>query len=686
MKIRLSIILLLLVNSFYAQTEKAPVYLGCENETLENIESCFFNKLTETVETNFKTPESVKNENYKGSIRVVFLVKTDGNFEVIYVNSVFKELETEARRVFKTLPKITAATYNGRAIERRYVMPIAIPIGSQVEDIDQLETVVIKHNTIQKVSQKNNINVQFPEHQSQVNIPFTHVKYDALQYELNQIDNTHSSVKPFIYSDVSKHIDLDTPKQSLYKKADTWFGKKLWNDHFVTIQSDDFSTDSKMSYWFTIDPVFDLQVGKDNSNQDYTYNNTRAIKINGGLGKKFSFSASVYESQGRFADYINDFNTSNNIVIGRGNFKDFKTDGFDYPVAEGYISYTPNTFFSFQAGHGKNFIGDGYRSLFLSDVSSPYPYFKISTQFWKIKYTNLWMAIDDVRPEVSIDGVNLRKYVAMHHLSYNVTKKLNIGLFEAVVTNNESNNGFDVNYFNPIIFYRTVEFNKGSSGGNALVGLNASYKWNKSLFLYSQFLLDELTIDLLKDGNGYWGNKFGFQAGFKYYNAFGVKNLYVQGETNIARPFTYSHLKPSLNYAHFNQPLAHLWGSNFYELIGIARYSKNRWFGNAKLVYGKKGFDFEGQTESYGGNIYISYLDRISNFGNDIAQGNKTDIFIGDFQAGYIVNPSTNLKLFVGMTYRNFTPGTETTNFNKQNTTWFSFGLKTDLFNWYFDF
>ena len=61
---------------------------------------------------------------------------------------------------------------------------------------------------------------------------------------------------------------------------------------------------------------------------------------------------------------------------GRGKAKSFKEGGFDYPVAEAYLSYTPNEFFNFQFGNGKNFIGDGYRSFFLSDVASPYPFLK----------------------------------------------------------------------------------------------------------------------------------------------------------------------------------------------------------------------------------------------------------------------------------------------------------------------
>ena len=59
---------------------------------------------------------------------------------------------------------------------------------------------------------------------------------------------------------------------------------------------------------------------------------------------------------------------------------------------------------------------------------------------------------------------------------------------------------------------------------------------------------------------------------------------------------------------------------------------------------------------------------------------------IADLQLGYIVNPSANLKVFGNFMYRNFDPTAETVNTLKSNTTWFSIGLRSDLFNWYFDY
>ncbi|MDY7394591.1 energy transducer TonB [Aureibaculum sp. 2210JD6-5] len=690
--------LLTFTNFLLAQEDIYPVYEGCDASSETTLASCFNQNLTKDILAEFKVPENVQKENFKGTINVIFVVTKTGDFEVLYVRSAYEELETEAKRVFSQLPKIKPATYNGRPIDMRFGIPIQIPLGSQqtpkkITKENAEENVIATvgtpippttaPNTLQKDVQTTVVSSYFPEHKSELNIPFTHSTYDELGYYYNQNDNSHTGFKPFLYSETSKYVNLDAQKTDLFKDKSSKWGKKLWNEHFIKVQ--------KKDYWFTVNPIFDLQIGKDNSDNNYTYNNTRAVQIQGGLGKNFNFSTSFYESQGRFADYINDFARANRpsgggygLVPGRGNSKLFKTNSFDYPVAEAYLTYTPSKFFNFQFGHGKNFIGDGYRSLMLSDVATSYPHLKISTNFWKIKYTNLWMWLEDVRPSVNFNGLNSRKFVAMHHLSWNVTKKFNVSLFEAVITKKDENNGFDINYFNPIIFYRAVEFSRGSRGGNAIIGLGTKYKLSDNFSTYTQFVLDELTVGRFFDGDGYWGNKFALQVGAKYYNAFDVENLYLQGEFNLARPYTYSHGTPILNYGHYNQPLGHLWGSNFWEFVGIARYKKDRWFGSAKINIGNKGFDINGLN--YGGNIYLSNDDRTADTGIELLQGNNTRIFIADLQGGYIINPATNTKLFAGFTYRKFSPAQAITDNAEETTTWFTIGLKAGLFNWYFDF
>jgi len=698
MKKFILLVLLIIQFSTYAQetffNEKPPVFSNCDTTDIEVLKNCFDNNVYEHIYETFNVPENVTAENYTGEVVVIFEVDKEGNFRVVYVDAMYEELKDEAERIFDELPKIQPATYNGKPTFKQYSIPIKIPLVNQIEATKDLS----KENEISKLEQKAKAefdsvkNNQKPftnkEYKSQLNIPFTHSYYSKFDRNVNLVGtNSHTASKPFVYEEISSYYDFEAEKEDLKKGADTKFSRKLWNERLVRIQGKD--------YWFAIDPIFDFEIGKD-TEADFstTYNNTRGISIQGGLGKKFNFYTSIFESQGRFPQYYNQYAESIRaygsdpaIIPGRGIAKSFKEDSYDYPVAEAYLSYAPAKVVNLQFGHGKNFLGDGYRSLFLSDVASPAPFFKINTKFWKIKYTNTWMWLRDVREETQVDGAYLSKYMATHFLSWNVTKRLNIGLFESVIWYKNDNRGFDVNYLNPIIFYRAIEFETGQSAGNALVGISSKYKWNDNINLYGQFIIDEFSLDHVTGGEKSWKNKYGYQIGLKYFNAFKLKNLALQAEYNRVRPYTYSHKTIQLNYGHNNQSMAHLWGANFSELILIGRYNYMRWFAEMKVVLGTRGLDFNDGVDdfSYGGDIFRSYSDRPSNTGVNVAQGNETNTFYTNLQAGYLINPATNLKLFAEITFRNFDPEAENLTTFKSNTAWFNIGLRTDLFNWHFD-
>ena len=679
--------------------EKLPVFSECENTTQEEQEACFYNTLQTFVYNNFKIPEG---DTSKGNIYAVFEVDTTGTFKPLYIDAPTKELKAETENIFSQLPKVKPATYSGRKVYAKFNLKIAIPLvaptpyeANKIEEQGQDKTNKELIDNSKELTEfedvaKNYKEFENPQFKSDLNIAFSHMNYAVFDALLNQVgSNNHTATKPYSYEDVAKYYDFAAVNQSLMKQQESWLGRKLWNEHLVAIQGE--------NYWFTVNPILDLRLGKDTDSElSNTFVNTRGINVQGALGKQITFTTSIYESQGRFADYYNAYAVSIKpsggnpaIIPGIGIAKEFKDDAFDFPMAEANIKFKPSEIFDLQLGYGRNFIGDGYRSLLQGDGVSPYPYFKINTKFWKIKYTNTYMWLKDVRPDVTVDGTYATKYMASHYLSYNVSKRLNIGLFENVVWANTNDRGFDVNFVNPIIFYRAVEFSSSSKSGNAVLGATAKYKFNNQINFYGQFILDEFAIGDVKEGNKSWRNKFGYQLGAKYYDAFKVKNLTLQLEYNHVRPYVYSHSNPLTNYAHNNLSMGHQWGGNFREVVAIARYFKGRLFGEAKFTYGQKGFDFNDGTDNfnYGGNIFLTYEDnRPYDTGVTIAQGNKTNIMIGELQVGYIVNPSSNLKVFGNVLVRNFDPTAETPTAVKNNTTWFSVGLRSDLFNWYFDY
>ncbi len=680
-----SLILFLLFTSVFAfsQSERHPAFTSCTNQDREAIETCFYKTTKELFFKEFKEPEIMIGENFRGAVNAVFVVTAAGQFKLIFVNAPFKELRVEVERVFAALPVITPAKYNGNAIEMRFVLPLNFPLQTQEEMPSKDQDVVLFKKDFSQVNAGKK--ALFQEHKSQLNIPFNHQRYINYEYALLKNKNTHTAVKPYVYRAIDAVYDLDAEKRQFLKPEQTsWLGRKLWNEHLLEVRGD--------GYWLNLDFLLDVQFGKDNSDVSYTYNNTRALTVHGGLGDDLSFSATVYESQGRFAEYVNSYISnpiptfrpafSEGLVPGRGKAKGFKEDAFDYPVAEGYLAYTPNQFLEFQFGSGKNFIGDGYRSLLLSDVSAPMPYFKMTANFWKFKYSNIWLWGTDVRYPAVVDNEHARKYVAIHYLSINITDKFNLGLFETAISKGDQ--GFDVGFLNPVMFYRSVEFSRGEDAGNAMVGLTANYKLKDNLMLYSQLVIDEFSFGKISN-LGYWGNKFGFQFGAKYFDAFRVKNLFLQAELNTVRPYTFAHGDPILNYGNYSQPLGHAWGANFWEAIAIGNYKFDRWTASAKFILGQKGFDSVLEV-SNGGDIYKSYDNRIGDNNNEVAQGNKATIFLADLQGRYLLNASNNLSLFAGLTLRNFSPKLDTSNLKATNTVWFSVGIKADLFNWYLDF
>ncbi|KRD08055.1 gliding motility protein RemB [Flavobacterium sp. Root901] len=674
--------------------EQFPIFPHCENLQSKNLENCFYREVQNFVYDNFQIPETLKQNNYKGEVKVLFEVDANGEFKVIYVNAANDLLSEEAKRVFGKFPKIKPSTYNGQPTYSKYTISIDIPLKSA----DQIAAEALAASQILKPIEKPMTELDsivykkynMPEFESHLNIPFSHSYYAQFDGAMNQVgSNNHTASKPYTYAEVSKYYNLKAVNESLQKKVSGWWGRKLWNENLVQIQGE--------NYWLALNPILDLQMGKASDlDASYSYVNTRALNFRGGLGEQINFTTTIFESQGRFAGYYNDYAETLKpsggnpaIIPGVGIAKRFKTDAYDFPLAEANITFAPSKIFDLQLGYGRNFIGDGYRSLLESDGASPYPYFKINTNFWKIKYTNTYMWLKDVRPDVTVDRTYASKYMANHYLSWNVSNKLNLGFFESVVWTDTNNRGFDVNFVNPIIFYRSVEFASSSRSGNALLGMTSKYKWNNNVNLYAQFLLDEFSIGDMKSGDKSWKNKFGYQLGAKYYNAFHVKDLLLQLEYNHVRPYVYSHSDPITNYAHNNQSIGHQWGGNFEEFIAIGRYHKGRLFADAKFTIGKRGLDFDTaeNTFNYGGNIYKDYDEnRPYDKGVKVGQGNKTSIFIADIQGGYLINPITNLKLFGSFIYRNFDPTQETATTFKQSTTWFTIGLRSDIFNWYFDY
>lgn len=430
------------------------------------------------------------------------------------------------------------------------------------------------------------------------------------------------------------------------------------------------------NFFLALNPVFQFKIGVENGYNRSIYLNSKGVTARGMIGRKIGFSTYLTDNQERGPRFFQQQVSQYRAVPGVGFYKPFKTEGYDYFDARGYITVNAAKSIDIQFGYDKNFIGNGYRSLFLSDWGNSNLFLKLNTRIWKFNYQNIFM---ELFPQFKKNGDSLldRKYAAMHHLSMNVTKWLNIGLFEGVIFGRR--NHFDFQYLNPIIFYRHIEGTVGSPD-NALAGLDVKANIAHRAQIYGQLLLDEFILSKIKNDPTYWANKWGLQLGVKYVDAFGVPNLDIQLETNRVRPFTYSHNDTVANYTHYNQPLAHPLGANFQEFIGIVRYQPApKWYVYLQAIYYYKGLDSAGIN--YGGNIFRDYSTRTMSNGYKIGSGDKAKVFNAYLQVSYEIKE--NIYFEISGQYRNFKSITQPT---ASNTTLVTAGIRMNMFTRQYDY
>lgn len=442
-------------------------------------------------------------------------------------------------------------------------------------------------------------------------------------------------------------------------------------------QQSDFALVDVKDFFLSINPVVQFTVMKESDNNESLFQNTKGARGRGMIAKRIGFDFYLTDNQERPPSFVKDFIRDNRAVPGAGYYKPFKSTAFDYFDARGSIFFNVTDYINMQFGYDRNFIGNGYRSMFLSDFGNNNLFLKINTRIWKLNYQNLFMELNPTHIRRN-DNLLDKKYVTMHHLSWQATRWLNIGFFEAVVFGRT--NRFDFSYLNPIIFFRSIEQQNGSPD-NANIGFDLKANIAKRVQLCGQLLLDEFKLSEVKGGNGWWGNKYGLQLGGKYVDVAGIKNLDIQGELNIVRPFTYSFRDSVASYMHYNQPLAHPRGANFVEFVGIARYQPHpKLTVQGKLIAWKQGLDSAGIN--FGSRPARLYTTRPFDYGWEIGEGRSSTGINASLWVGYELKE--NIFLDGSLMLRNLDVPDDAG--LTRNSTIFSLGLRMNMFRREYDY
>src|SRR4030095_944797 len=286
---------------------------------------------------------------------------------------------------------------------------------------------------------------------------------------------------------------------------------------------------------------------------------------------------------------------------------------------EGYLRYAPpSDWIGLTVGRESLRFGTGFiDNLFLSNLNSaPFDFIKLDIKYKKIKYSFFHNSI------VGNDsnGAQLTsKYLVYHRLEigplFNNTFK--IAFNEMLVY---SNVPINFAFINPISFLTSADLNTelpGKNSNNALLGIDMQLYPVKNLSIQGSLLVDDLNFDTISDtGKSSNDNKFAFQAGLGWQNAFTVPNLSFAYEYTRIDPYVYSHREINNSYSHWGLPLGHSLNPNSDEHAFKLAYN----FGsrlNVAVIY-KRQRSGMNETDSLG-NVIL-------NVGADILNGHESGL------------------------------------------------------------
>jgi hypothetical protein len=472
----------------------------------------------------------------------------------------------------------------------------------------------------------------------------------------------HTSIFPVINQNTLSYDSLN-----YYESGRNWFERKFLQDNFISMNKKDTLAGEVNDFKLAIDPILNLNAGVARAINEIraTYTNTRGVIANLQINKRFKIETAFIENQSVFPVYISADVNSSLDVLGQGRWKTFKKKGYDYAMSSGVVWLQVSKKMELYLGHGKQKVGNGYRSFLLSDQAFNYPYTRIdiSSKRKKIKYTATYAVLMNLKPTVDntvnrpegTEPLIQKKPFSYQYLSYQPSKYFSLGLFQGIVWKpGDEKNRLDVspNFLNPVIFSNLATYGFNSSP-EINVGVESNLKITKNTQFYWQLASDGKTDSVRRN------RSFGLQVGLKLYNAFTLKNLFLQAEYNVYGGKIYQNttlIGTQYLYTHYSQNLAYRTSaSDGKEIIGMAAYKYKRFLITAKaIVFPKEDSERSGT----------------------FAEG----------KFSFILQPKTNMNISAGCVLKDVHKKDNTLKGNPNRTQWIYLSFATSLFNSYYDF
>lgn len=390
-------------------------------------------------------------------------------------------------------------------------------------------------------------------------------------------------------------------------------------------------------FFLVVNPVIYAQGIWERNQDGLSYINTRGAELRGRITDRVGFYTMLADNQEAALNYVDAFASRYGAFPGNDYYrKPANSENYDLFMARGYVdvSVIPDHV-NLTFGYDKHFKGDGVRSLFLSDFGAAATFLRIRSRWGRFSYENLFMELMADYARIG-DRTLDHKYAAMHQLGYRARPWLEVGIFESTLFNRHGLRGTD---FVPVLFYQTAARALGSDQKTSL-GFFFKAIALGHLQVYGQAYMDQLKLS--ETGKGWWGNQYGLQLGAKYFDAFTLPNLDLQGELNLVRPFTYASNDSITNYTHYNQALAHPYGAGFVELIGKAYYQPIPRMGiTATGILSIRGNDTS--MPNYGNDIFAGYAGRHSDY-HPLIPGDRMQGLYLNLNLSYEIRPNLYLE------------------------------------------
>jgi hypothetical protein len=488
--------------------------------------------------------------------------------------------------------------------------------------------------------------------------PASDAVYDYLDRMLTMkiIDDYSSSMKPISRGEIGKYLNEINNKRKKISTSD----KKILDWYLIEYEYDINKTLKNTSSFlsgFKFSEIFSSKKQKylyatSDSSSSFFFDGILGFRYNAANGDSAGkpslllgqlggrFRGTLFNSVGYYLRLSNGVRLSGEIedALFAAQFdpvlastRKFVSEGSKtFDSFEGYIKYaTKENWLGLTIGREAINMGTGFiDKMYISSNIAPMDFIKLDLRYKKINYSFLTSSI--VGNDTSGNQLS-SKYLVYHRLELGpfINNTFKIGFNEMLVY---SNVPLNLAFLNPLSFLTSADLNTeipGKNSNNTLIGVDVMVYPVKGLAVQGSLLIDDLNFSTMgSDSTSGNDNKFGFQAGLNWQNAFLLKNLSLSYEFIHLDPFVYSHRDFNNSYANWNLPIGLALNPNSDEHAIKLAYN----FGNTLTI------NLTYKHQRSGMNITDSTGKIITNVGSDINDGRNDFAKKNEFLNGLRVN------------------------------------------------